>query len=45
MGITGNIVNPNWNYYVTNELRKTNYLAIQILAEIVMNNIICVNSL
>lgn len=35
MGITGNIVNPNWNYYVTNESGKTNYLAVQILAEIV----------
>lgn len=35
MGITGNVVNPNWNYYVTNESGKTNYLAVQILAEIV----------
>jgi len=35
MGITGNIVNPNWNYYITNESGKTNYLAVQILAEIV----------
>lgn len=35
MGITGNIVNPNWNYYVTNESGKINYLAVQILAEIV----------
>ena len=33
--ITGNIVNPNWNYYVTNESGKTNYLAVQILSEIV----------
>ena len=35
MDFTGNIVNPNWNYHVTNENNKPNYLAVQILAEIV----------
>ena len=35
MDFTGNIVNPNWNYHVTNEKDKPNYLAVQILAEIV----------